>query len=526
MFWQRSKGRRLGKCKQCASKQAKRWAPYRKQWRAAHRENAVTYGLAYRSTARLQALQHYSGALPHCACCGETTTEFLTIDHIQGGGTAHRKQIGRGGTAMAVYLRKRGYPPGYQILCYNCNCAKAFAKKCPHKTITTVWPSYSDECRRDVSRLLSAGGGLTAYRSNPERNPGPTKGSWAERLERTAETTLDVPHAVACSSGTAALLLAIGALGLRRGSAIVTSPYSFSATPASIALSGLRPVFADIHPRTFTIDLDSVKAVSDADIAAVMPVDLFGRLADYPKLHTLGIPIIGDSCQAVGAWDISANPSGTVAALAQAGAWSFNGSKQVPAGEAGMAFTRDPIHAHTMRLLASHGENWRELTVGLNWRLDEVTACVAYHGVLAVLARNAKRRELAETLSSILASEPKLAMPGPDRITGHALYVYPFVLRQDVDRAAFAKLLRDVGVEISEGYITPPLHEYPAFLEAHRSLPVVEELSRATLCVLTQVRPPSTNKDMIWLAASISAALAGRTPPTRGQMGSAPIADY
>ena len=320
--------------------------------------------------------------------------------------------------------------------------------------------------------------------------------------------------------------MAIAALSLRRGSAVVTSPYSFSATPASIELSGLRPVFADIHPKTFTVDVDSVRAVSEPDVTAVMPVDLFGRLADYPALQALGLPLIGDSCQAVGAWDPGAHPSGPVATWAKTGAWSFNGAKQVPAGEAGMAFTNDAACAHKMRLLASHGENWHEPAVGLNWRLNEVTACIAYHGILAVLGRNAKRRALAETLHDMLASEPKLAMPGPDRIDGHALYVYPFVVRPDVDRAAFAKLLRDVGVEISEGYIVPPLHEYPAFREAHRSLPVVEELSRATLCLLTQVRPPSTRKDMVWLAAAISAALRGRTPPTKGQMGSAPVADY
>lgn len=76
-------------------------------------------------------MQHYGGVW--CHCCDEQDIHFLTIDHINGGGREHRRQIGNGGTIYA-WLKKHGYPVGYQVLCYNCNCAKGFYGECPHET--------------------------------------------------------------------------------------------------------------------------------------------------------------------------------------------------------------------------------------------------------------------------------------------------------------------------------------------------------------------------------------------------------
>ncbi|OLS16011.1 MAG: hypothetical protein RBG13Loki_0389 [Promethearchaeota archaeon CR_4] len=85
---------------------------------------------------RLTVLRHYSGFIPKCACCGENEIKFLAIDHINGGGTRHRKTMvnGKGGN-MAAWLLKNGLPEGYQILCHNCNMAKGFWGSCPHKTL-------------------------------------------------------------------------------------------------------------------------------------------------------------------------------------------------------------------------------------------------------------------------------------------------------------------------------------------------------------------------------------------------------
>lgn len=86
----------------------------------------------YYAKLRLEVLTHYSGGKPKCACCGEEEIKFLTIDHINGGGRKDREENGKG-TMMYRRLRKTGYPKGYQVLCYNCNCAKGAYGKCPHK---------------------------------------------------------------------------------------------------------------------------------------------------------------------------------------------------------------------------------------------------------------------------------------------------------------------------------------------------------------------------------------------------------
>jgi hypothetical protein len=89
--------------------------------------------IAKQQDKRLQILQHYShDQIPRCACCGETQLEFLTIDHRDGGGTLHRETAGRG-QRFYGWLIRNGFPDGYQVLCYNCNCSLGHYKYCPHQ---------------------------------------------------------------------------------------------------------------------------------------------------------------------------------------------------------------------------------------------------------------------------------------------------------------------------------------------------------------------------------------------------------
>ena len=95
------------------------------------------HGIRYRARLKLLALSHYSGGSPKCACCGDTNSDFLTIDHMKNDGKAHRKQIDNngsgGGWRIYLWLRKHNYPEGFQILCLNCNFARGHFGLCPHK---------------------------------------------------------------------------------------------------------------------------------------------------------------------------------------------------------------------------------------------------------------------------------------------------------------------------------------------------------------------------------------------------------
>lgn len=115
-------------------KHAERLRQVTRKWTAANPERARAAKLKNHAETKEKVFSHYSPAGIRCACCGETELKFLSIDHIEGGGNKHRKAIGRGaGGTFYRWIIKEGYPPGYQVLCYNCNLAKGFFGRCPHQ---------------------------------------------------------------------------------------------------------------------------------------------------------------------------------------------------------------------------------------------------------------------------------------------------------------------------------------------------------------------------------------------------------
>ena len=365
-----------------------------------------------------------------------------------------------------------------------------------------MWPNYSPACIRAVTGLLKKGGSLSAYRANPlfPSWTGPLEGSYAEKLEREIERRFKVKHAVAVNSGTAGLHTALVAAGITSGE-VITSPYTFSATVSAIVLSGATPVFADVDSHSFTITPSTVKGLVNKRTRCILPVDIFGGLAPFEGLDYDGIPIIRDSCQAVGAVRNGTYSGGD----ALAAAYSFNGGKQVPAGEAGALVTNDSKLAERARFFMNHGENFHQREVGVNYRPNELTCAVAYHGLMELGERNKRRQELAQHLTdsfyySIFGKNFSVgfksvmskkfggicfpAAPGWD----HVFYVYPFLIERN--REEFIQRMKRHGIPVGAGYITPPLHKYPAFRKYARGpLPVVEELSSKTLCILSTLTP-------------------------------------
>ena len=354
-----------------------------------------------------------------------------------------------------------------------------------------MWPSYSSACRKDVDQLLRRGGSLSAYRANPlfPTWTGPSKGSWAERLERDAERRFGVRHAIAVNSGTAALHSALVALRLPRGSVVVTSPFTFSATSSAICLAGYTPRYADVDPFSFNITPETVKKVLSKDVKAILPVSLFGGLSDVHGLKQFGLPVVEDACQAVGARD-QHGYSGTHAEI---GCYSMNGGKNVPAGECGMAVTNDDRMAERIRLFMNHGENFQRKEIGYNYRIQEVVACIAWHGLQELEGRNKRRQELAGELNAVRHLDlvkAGITRTHDDPEGSHVFYVYPFTLDRSINRAKFIQRMAKHGIPVGAGYITPPLHKYPAFRKYARGpLPVVEELSSKTLCILSTLTP-------------------------------------
>ena len=339
------------------------------------------------------------------------------------------------------------------------------------------WPWYSPACRKAVDELLKRGGSLSAFRANKDYGAGPSEGSYAWKLEREIERKFNVKYAVATNSGTAALHAGLASLDLRGGD-VITSPYTFSATASAILLAGGKPVFADVDPFTFCITKETVKRVITKRTKAILPVHLFGGMTDLRGLREFGIPVIEDACQAVGA----RTPHGWSGTQGLAGCYSFNGSKNIPAGECGALVTNSSKVAEEARLLMNHGENFGA-QVGYNYRPNELTCCVAYHGLLELEERNQRRIDLVKRINEHM-------MWGYKTDGSHVYYVYPFWYGAYDGRAAFIKRMKKRGITVGAGYIQPPLHHYKAFRKyADRELPMVDELSFKTLSILYCLTP-------------------------------------
>src|SRR5713101_1633633 len=200
-----------------------------------------------------------------------------------------------------------------------------------------------------------------------------------EGLERELAALLNVRHAIAVSSGTDALLLALMALDVKAGDEVVTTTYSFFATAGAIARVGARPVLVDIDPATFNLDPAQAAAAITPRTRAILPVHLFGLSADLDPIvdaaDRAAIPVIEDAAQAIGS-TYKSRPLGSIGAF---GCFSFFPSKNLGAfGDAGLLTTEDEALAKRARLLRTHGMEPRYYhhLVGGNFRMDALQAAI------------------------------------------------------------------------------------------------------------------------------------------------------
>lgn len=209
------------------------------------------------------------------------------------------------------------------------------------------------------------------------------------RLEAQLAAYAGTKYALCCSSGTDALLLALMAMGIGPGDAVITTPFTFFATPETIALAGATPVFADIDEDTYNIDpakleeaVRKVRAEGKLNLKAVMPVDLFGQTADYGAIRAIAdrysLRIIEDACQGFGAQDGSGR---TAPAFGDVGCTSFFPAKPLGCyGDGGAVFTDDAELYEKMFSILVHGrsrtDKYDNLRLGLNARMDTIQAAV------------------------------------------------------------------------------------------------------------------------------------------------------
>jgi dTDP-4-amino-4,6-dideoxygalactose transaminase len=272
-------------------------------------------------------------------------------------------------------------------------------------------------------------------------------------FEREAAAALGVEHAIGVSSGTDALICLLIAAGVKPGDEVVTTPYSFFATPEAIIRVGARPVFADVERETLNLDPELAAARVAPATRALLAVHLFGRPARVGPLA--GLALIGDAAQAIGAASAGAGPlSGAGAALSFFPAKNLGGF-----GDGGMVLTDDGALAPRIRRLRNHGAERKHhhLEVGGNFRLDELQAALLRVKLPYLTRWTEQRRRVAATYRELLASLP-IGLPPPDE----RCVWNQFVIRVPGGRRdALAAHLAARGIETAVHYPVP-LHLQPA----------------------------------------------------------------
>ncbi len=297
-------------------------------------------------------------------------------------------------------------------------------------------------------------------------------GPQVERFERAAAVACGVAYAEGCASGTDALWLALAALRIGSGDAVVTTPFSFFATVSSILRAGAVPVLADIDRATFNLSPaaveEAVRRAAPAGakrIAAVMPVHLYGQCAEMDAFSELAksydLKIVEDAAQAFGAaWN-----GVRAGALGDAAAFSFYPTKNLSAmGDAGMVTTRSAETDEHVRMLRTHGMRRRYFhdEIGWNARMDTIQAAVLEVKLKRVDAGNARRREIAALYdrefhdAGLVGSSvgEGVLLPWTDPRAEHVFHQY--VIRAP-RRDALRAFLGEEGIG-SEIYYPLPLH--------------------------------------------------------------------
>jgi dTDP-4-amino-4,6-dideoxygalactose transaminase len=294
-------------------------------------------------------------------------------------------------------------------------------------------------------------------------------------------------RAVGVSSGTDALLVALMALDVKPGDEIVTSPFTFFATAGSIVRLGAKPVFVDIDPVTFNLDVSKIGDKLNGRTVGIIPVDLFGQSADMAAINAVakerGLWVLEDAAQSIGARQGDAM-CGT---NATAGTYSFFPAKNLGAlGDAGAVVTNDEALADRVELLRNHGAEARyyHKIVGGNFRLDAIQAAMLLVKLPYLLSWEKQRRAAAATYTELLADDDRFVCPVELDGNYHVYNQYELrVLGGLRDRAAEALANDEIGHAI---YYPVPLHLQECFANlgyGRGDFPVTEQACEEALAL-------------------------------------------
>lgn len=353
------------------------------------------------------------------------------------------------------------------------------------------YESIKDEINRGILGVLES----TRFVLGPE----------GEALEKEIAGYCGVRHAFGVASGTDALHLALRAAGIGPGDEVITTAFTFIATAEAIAYVGATPVFVDIDPATFNIDVAKVENAITPRTRAIIPVHLFGQPADLEPLDALckkhGLRMVEDCAQSFGA----SYRGRMTGAWGDLGCFSFFPSKNLGCyGDGGMIITDDDALAETIKMLRNHGsrERYYHAVIGYNSRLDDMQAVILRTKLKHIDAYNRLRRQHAARYNELLR-DSVATIPYED---GHGIHVYhQYTILLD-DREKVQRALAAEGIA-SAIYYPVPLHRQEVFADvcAGVSLPVTERVAEKVLSL--PMYPELTGEQVDRVCRTLLAAL-------------------
>ena len=296
---------------------------------------------------------------------------------------------------------------------------------------------------------------------------------------------IGVKHAVACSNGTAALHATLLAHGVGVGDEVIVPSFSFIATATAVSMCGARPIFADVHPTLYGIDIDDVKHKITARTKAVIGVHLYGLPCYAVTLRKLcddyDIALIEDSAQAVGA-SIGDSRCGSIG---NSGCFSFYATKNLTTGEGGMVTTNSDQIADSVRMIINHGQKIKYIHEGLgyNYRMTDIVAAIGVNQLKRIDKLNNLRRLIALIYGSDIEVDGTFILPYEPSNMYHVYHQYviqlsnAFPMRRDL----FIKYLTSNGVGSAVHYPIP-IHKQPLY-NIPISLKVSENLAKNVISI-------------------------------------------
>jgi dTDP-4-amino-4,6-dideoxygalactose transaminase len=355
-------------------------------------------------------------------------------------------------------------------------------------------PFFGEEEAREVHQLV-IGGTLTTSATEGGRK--------VREFEEGLRKLLRCKDVIAVNSGTSALMASLMALGVGPGDEVIVPSFTFAATANSVRAVGATPVFADVRLSDYTMDPDDVKRKVTSRTKAVVPVHLYGHVADVKAIREAvggeGVSIVEDAAQSLGSTSLGVQ-TGT---MGDVGCFSFYPSKVISTGEGGAISTNDVELGMKLRMVRNHGmvKGYDTTVLGLNLRMPEMEAAIGVEQLKRLEGFIEARRRNAQQLTRSLERAEGIRVPREEEGKRFNWYLYTIFVKEGRDRLLRRLRERGYGATV---YYDPPVHRTPYYrVLSDVKLPVTDEASAHVLSL--PIHPFVTEADIDEMANLIKA---------------------